>query len=313
MENEKAPSFVRGGAFNWLSKGYHYVLSKEELLRVELENDENPWYSIAHVVELAKRGDFSKSGFLSKFFDNDLTTNAAPAAMLITGDIGRVKDLEKLAEIMQNGSDGFRVYACRAAANSGCMWLVPHMLEAWHLVEGVDAHENIGYAIADLLDSIQYLDDLGPIASRAGSFTYDIGRYRSNSKLEQLAERARDKNASSMFHDVVMRKYSNLKESYNCDHVIVWAGEARSVCGFAKLFLNLITSDRFNMTLSPLVVPLRQKFEAVTGIDCTMFFQNGRFRQIAAVGVLEEFLFGAKSKTFQEENRYFFGHLIPEK
>ena len=312
MENEKVPSFVRGGAFNWLSKGYHYVLSKEELLRVEIENDENPWYSIAHVVEIAKRGDFSKSGFLSKFFDYNLTTNAAPAAMLITGDIGRVKDLEKLTEIMHNGLDGFRVYACMAAANSGCMWLIPHMLEAWHLAEGVDAHENIGYAIADLLDPIQYLDDLGPIASRAGSFTYDIGRYRSNSKLEQLAERVRDKDASSMFHETVMRKYSDIKKVYKSDQVIVWGGEARSVCGFAQLFLDLITSDRFNMTVAPLVVPLRQKFEAATGIDCSIFFQNGRFRQIAAVGVLEEFLSSAESKIFQKGDRYFFGHLIPE-
>ncbi len=312
MKNIKIPNFVYDGAFNWTSKGYHYVLSKEELQRVEIDSDENPWYFIAHIVELAKRGDFTKSGLLSKFFDVNLTTNAAPVAMLITGDIGRDKDLKKLLKIMQDGPDGFRIYACRAAANSGCLWLIPHMLEAWHLAEGVDAHENIGYAIADLLDPIQHLDDIGPIASKAGNFTFDSGRHQSISKLEQLAERTRDKNASSVFHEIVMRKYSELKNVYKSGKVIVWGGKAISVSVFAQLFIDLITSARFNMTLSPLVVSLRQKFEAATGIDCSTFFQNGRFRQIIAVGVLEGFLNSGEFDRFKEESRYFFGHIIPE-
>ncbi len=310
MKNEKIPDFVRDGAFNWLVKGYHYELKKEELLRAEQENNENPWYSIAYVVELAKCGDFSRAHSLSKYFDYDLTTNAAPAAMLITGDIGRVDDLKKLIEIMLNGSDGFRVYACRAAANSGCMWMIPHMLEAWHSAESIDAHENIGYSIADLLDSIECLDDLGSVASRVGTYTNEAGQDLFNPKLKQLADKIRDKKANSIFHETVMKKYSDLKKTYKSDQMIIWAGEQKSICEFSQFFLKLIVSNRFNMTLSPLVVPLRQKFEASTGIDCSVFFENGRFRQIAAVGVLENFLSGVEAKKYKKGNRYFFGNII---
>ena len=310
MTSKNIPKFVQDGAFNWRVKGYHYILNEEELLKVEQENDENPWYVIAHVVEQAKLGDFSKCSYLSRFFDYNLSTNAAPVAMLITGDIGRFKDLKKLTDIMQNGSDGFRVYACKAAANSGCMWMIPYMLEAWHMVEGVDAHENIGYSIADLLDPINNLDDVGPIGSRASIYSNKVGGSRSNLKLKGLVERVRDKDADALFHEIVMNKFLYLKELYKSEQVILWAGEERNVYGFAQFFLNLITSNHFNLALTPLVVPLRQKFEAATGINCSSFFQNERFCQIEAVGILEYFLYSREVKKFQENKRYYFGNLI---
>ncbi len=309
----KIPDFVRDGAFNWLRKGYHYTLTDEELFIVARQSDDkNPWYLIAKVVEEAKQGDFSNSADLSKLYDVNLETNAAPVSILITGDLGKIKDLETLTRIMINGPDGFRVYACRAAANSGCLWLIPHMLEAWHLVDGIDAHENIGYAIADLLDFTEDdLDYLGPIALRAGIFSTGT-RNAIHNKVKQLASKIKETDSNGVFHEIVMRRYYYLIEKFGTDQAIVWSSEPRNICEFAEYFLNAITSDRFKVSLSPLVVSLRQKFEASTGIDCTDFFDNGRLRQIVAVGTLEKFIDGAESKRFQRDIRYFFGHPIPQ-
>ena len=40
-----------------------------------------------------------------------------------------------------------------AAADAGCLRLVPSMLEAWHAVHGIGNRELIGYAISDMLES----------------------------------------------------------------------------------------------------------------------------------------------------------------
>src|SRR6185436_11824509 len=95
------PAFVRDGAFNWAARGYHSAVSADERRHIESGRaDDNPWFEIARVVERAKTGDFSAAGSLSRYFDVDLETNAAPAAMLITGDLGRKADLEALVDVM---------------------------------------------------------------------------------------------------------------------------------------------------------------------------------------------------------------------
>jgi peroxiredoxin family protein len=304
---EDLPKFLKNGAFNWRSIGYHYVLDKNEVERVKLGDDDNPWFVIAHVVDRAKQGDFSKCSNLAKFFDQNLETNAAPAAMLITGDIGKKEDLKKLTEIMKKGPDGFRVYACKAAANSGCMWMIPYMLEAWHLVEGVDAHENIGYSIADMLDSIESLDEVGTIGSRVGVFTtkFELSQF----KFDKLNEKSNNK-ADAIFHDIVMEQYQQLKNKFPNDDAIIWAGKGRCMYEFAQYFLNMITTRNFNFNQIPLVVPLRHKFEAATGINCSSFFEGDRFHQINAVSILESFLDGSDSKKYQKHKRYFFGYVI---
>jgi hypothetical protein len=307
------PQFVRDGAFNWSVLGYHYTLSPEELRYVESGPvNGNPWLTVARVVERAKTGDFSEAGALARYFAPGLTTNIAPAALLITGDLGRKADLEALVEVMRKGPDGLRVYACQGARNAGCLWLVPHMLEAWHLAQSVDAHENIGYAIADLLDPVSKLDEEGAIASKAGRFTVPPPPDRAPSELRQLGSKVSDPSASKEFDDLVLKRWSEVAASCPDERSAIWAGRVTDVRAFAEHFLALITQEDFTIVNSPLTVPLREKFEASTGIDCSSFYRQGKFAQLPAAATLESFLDTVGPDAFESGRRYFFGHRIPD-
>jgi hypothetical protein len=60
----------------------------------------------------------------------------------------------------------------------------------------------------------------------------------------------------------------------------------------------------------------RMVFEANTGISCRDFFtndeRNPKFRPLAAMAILEDFLDDPWSRHFADGQRYFFGHPIPE-
>lgn len=306
------PQFVRDGGFNWLALGYHYELSPEERRHVESAvPDGNPWFAVARVVERAKEGDFSETGSLARYFEGELRTNVAPAAMLITGDLGRSADLERLVGVMRRGPDGLRVYACQAARNAGCLWLVPHMLEAWHLSRSVDAHESIGFAIGDLLDSISYLDEEGQVASKAGRFTIGTNR-QGPPELERLGSSVSDPNASKSFDDSVRTRWHEVAATCPDERAAIWAGKATEPRAFAEHFLNMITGENFSFIHGPLTVSLREKFEASTGLECSTFYREGRFQHFQAAAVLERFLAMTGPEDFPMGRRHFFRHPIPD-
>lgn len=59
----------------------------------------------------------------------------------------------------------------------------------------------------------------------------------------------------------------------------------------------------------------RMVFEANTGISCREFFTDGdvpKFRPLAAMAILEDFLADPWSRHFVDGQRYFFGHPIPD-
>jgi hypothetical protein len=59
----------------------------------------------------------------------------------------------------------------------------------------------------------------------------------------------------------------------------------------------------------------RMVFEANTGISCRGFFaddESAKFRPLAAMAILEDFLADPWSRHFVDGQRYFFGHPIPD-
>lgn len=305
------PTFIAEGAFNWSSKGYHYRLTESErdrLLSERLSSD--PWQVLARVVELGKMGNFTEVSSLAGLFDTSKTHNIAPAALLVTGDLGSRTDLERLVEVMRKGPDGLRVYACQAARNAGCLWLVPHMLDAWNRSSGSDVHEQIGLAIADLLDSVEVLDDVGPVGRLAQSFEVQYGSLDPASKVGVLARKIAKNRSNGDFGAVVNEGYCRLLEICKSDNEVVWAGERSGVIELANHFLKMLLPSKYEITQAPLTVVLREKFEAATGLNCSAFYIAERFVQGAAVHVLEEFLASQPSRSFRTGARYFFGHII---
>ena len=304
------PEFVMNGAFNWLSLGYHFQLSESEKADISSRNAMDPWLDLARIVGAAKLGDFSAVKDLHKYFYGDHQTNINPVALLVAGDVGRQEDMGRLVDVMRKGPDGLRIYACQGARNAGCLWLVPHMLMAWRLCSGSDAHETIGFAIADMLDPVSALDDLGSIGGMAGRHDVYVDETLVESGIGLLAQRL-NSGGNDLFARAVRQRYLELLEQCESEEDIVWAGKRSGVVEFAGHFLEMLISKDFDMTQAPLVVPLREKFEAMTGIDCTGFYREGRLVHGEAVHVLEEFLASSVCTKYQMGKRYFFSNPIP--
>src|SRR5690606_18492952 len=57
---------------------------------------------------------------------------------------------------------------------------------------------------------------------------------------------------------------------------------------------------------------LRERFEPMTGIDCTDFFTPQPWTPLAATAIAEDFLASEASHRYEPGARYFFGHRIPD-
>jgi hypothetical protein len=60
------------------------------------------------------------------------------------------------------------------------------------------------------------------------------------------------------------------------------------------------------------LIELRERFEPMTGIDCTDFFTPTPWTPLAAAAIAEEFLASPQSHAYEEGVRYFFGHRLPD-
>jgi hypothetical protein len=107
------------------------------------------------------------------------------------------------------------------------------------------------------------------------------------------------------YREAVMDRYQQMKVELGGDQVFVFGGQRFGVVRFAQLFL-----DRMR---HPHVQDFwRRKFEASTGINCSVFYQDGRFQPLSAAAVVEEFLESPSANRYEDGVRYFWGHRIPD-
>ncbi len=303
-----APDFMQKGGFNWTRSGYHLLFSADERARVQKPGpDADVWIELAHIAERAKVGDFSQVAQLPEFFRADAEQNFGPVALFLMGDMGNKQQLESLVDVMETGHEALTVYACEAARNAGCLWLVPHMVDAWRRAETLAGHEMIGFAISDLLEPVTYLDDMVPLGELAGYFTQNFEGREVGPRIADALPGIVNEGADDRFAALARELLEEARSSVSDPDQPVWGGRGITARGFAERFLALITSDQFTPFQGPLTVKYRHRFEAMTGIDCTSFYEDGRFRQINAVGVLEEYLDADEPAP---EQRIFFGHQI---
>jgi hypothetical protein len=292
------PPFLTTGALNWTEYGFHYPSPPPiDLLSAAALNSENPWIVLAAVIERAKTGDHTHVRTLQRWFDADPPLSRM--CIVAIGAIGTDADLRMLVPLMEQGPNDARVHACIGAERAGNLWLVPHMLQAWHYVSSIGDHETIGYALSGLLE-----EPNGPIAAKAGDATL---------RLEDMSpERARllamtDRHGSDRFGELVKMRLADVTKRSGRPDAPVWNGKIFHVVGFATEMLRQVKSPEG--ATAP--ITLREKFEAATGINCSSFFRNGRFQPLAAAAVLEEFLESPQVSRYEEGARYFFEHQIP--
>lgn len=305
------PYIIKAGAFDWKKKGYSYRLTGDEYASLkESPIDNNPWMEILKIVERAKTGDFSRVPDLSKFIKTNSEFNTAPVSLMLIGDMGSRDDLSVLVEVMMESHEGFAAYACEAARNAGTLWLIPYMIEAWKRSKTVHAHEMIGFAISDLLESANTLDEDGPLANLAGQFTQVFRDREASSRLKSVLPNVVNEGADDEFVNLSTSLYRKISDEISNKNISVWSACPIGPIEFAEIFLSLITNQSYTHFLDPLTVKFRHKFEAMTGVDCSKFYFAGRFQQMLAVGILEKYLENAVRCDYKVGERYFFGHQV---
>lgn len=109
----------------------------------------------------------------------------------------------------------------------------------------------------------------------------------------------------SLYEDELPKIYNAIAEDVGSEAAVVFQGRPFSVARLARYVLGRANRPHFRSDF-------RRSFEAATGIDCRSWYEEGRFRPLAASAVLEEFLESPDSRRYEEGVRYFFGHRIPD-
>lgn len=307
MATSEVPEFLKG-AFDWKRQGYFYP-APPELLRPESLVDQNPWIVLCAVVEHAKRGDRTHIAKLRRFFVPTDDFSLDRIVMLVTGVAGTEEDLRALLPVMETQPDLLRAYACEAASLAGPLWIVPHMLDAWLRVEFLGERESIGYSLSDLLEQ-----GAGEVADNAGIYVSQAqpppGMARTAALEEYLSRRGNRAPTEAPLVQLVLERHRSLVKDLGSEAAPIWNGQLFSVKELAARTRALIQDASPEQLQSVPFTTIRHKFEASTGIDCTSFFEKGRFQPLAALTILEEFLESGTAAKYIPGVRYFFGHAV---
>jgi hypothetical protein len=296
------------GTFAWSFLGYSYAERPPlNLLEPDALSSDNPWIVIAAVLERAKRGDHNSIPRLQAFFQASTRKGPEHASIHLTGDAGREADLAALQVVLEKGPDPLRAYAAEAAQMAGRLWLIPSMLTAWKRVISRANHETIGFAISSLLESPG-----GPIATSAGIYNADptVASKLGNPAMRAMAERHAGEQSVTEFEQQVQARLEALRREFG-DRAILWRGQLFNVRVLAEQMYALVR-DPAARPLHGLFIPMRHKFEAATGINCSGCYRNGALQPLNAEALLETYLGSEASTKYEDNVRYFFGHRIPD-
>jgi hypothetical protein len=305
MAKREPPPFLKG-TFSWSHLGFFYSAPPPlDLLSPEALDADDPWLFVASVLEHAKRGDHSMIPHLRQWFTTGSEGYLDRICIILTGDAGCQADVRVLSQLMQQGPDTLRTYACEAAAQAGYLWQVPDMLEAWNRVANLADHQTIGYAIADLLE-----EPGGLIAEEAGTYNLDPAAVANTKdpKLREIRQLILQGQPPVPEFEVLVRaRIAELQEQFGSDQDVIWNGERINVRRLAEKMYKRVTGPEPPRSF----ISERHRFEAMTGINCSAVYRDNRFQPLAAAEILESFLEASEADDYEEGVRYFFGHRIP--
>lgn len=269
-----------------------------DLLDSRSLQDENPWVTLAAVVELAKHGDFKHMGQVISCLRTsgsdaafsmaclETLSHAAPSSVLrqlvkeFHHEIWEKKDLWRIEYVVDLLRQSLR------------LWTVPIMLNIYldlgnrYDIDDIDEDRDDPslILIPDYLSQLLE-EEMGPIAE-AELFDSD-----------------------SDYRNLVTRTYNQRCRELGSPEAAILNGRPFSIQSTVEQLLGRVTNEYID---SLEVWKERMLFEATTGVDCRCFFIDFKLQPLAAAAVLEEFLENSKIDQYQPGVRYFFGHHIPE-
>ena len=270
-------SSIYPGGLKWTGQAYANAALPEGGLPAS-DSESSRWRTWFNIFSRAKRGDFA--GIRDLVSIHQATDNWILGSMCadLLGDAGTP---ESFTTLMANLDTADNIVAkidfCEALAWWGRLSIVPFVLEKFLSVQHFNDSDILPVRLSDLLEA-----KAGLIAAPTNFST------------------------PAAYSEFVMARYREVRKQMASDEVIVFKGQIFSVRSSARIILKALNDNTFDF-------PLRRKFEASTGLDCSGFYgEDGKLLPLSAAAIVEDFLEGPEAAKYEEGVRYFFGHRIPD-
>jgi hypothetical protein len=275
---------------DWKSRGYGAAPTPANDPARAGDPNAGLWVQLEAVVTQAKGGDFAGTSQLPGLYREAIARSdwvLAYVCVKVLGDTGPGPLLRQLQQQLLDVPRGDPKKAfdfCRVLAAWGKLSAVPVLIEQYEEHAMVQDFEVLPIQLSWLLEP-----EWGPVC-------LDHPTRYAEEKVEDYCA-------------FVTGVYRQLKQDLGTDDTFVFHGQRFGVVSLARLLQDRLGFDHYRAAFWPL---FRRKFEAATGIDCSVFFKDRSFQPLTAAAMVEEFLESPEASRYQEGVRYFFGHPLPD-
>jgi hypothetical protein len=224
----------------------------------------------------AQGGDFSRVPTLVDLFAGDIDPECMDLCESLLGDAAPSATIDRLAQRLDSGSASFEetLSWCSVLVQRGKIADMRIVAKAYEPVADIKDAAIIPVQLSTCLDP-------GSALSNPGLFG-PVKQYRA--AIEQRCD--------------------ELAKTCETGQALVFKGEPVGVRRLAVHALARLRRPCFPSDF-------RRRFENATGIDCSSFYEEGRFKPMQAAALITGFLESPQSWRFEDGVRYFFGHRIP--
>lgn len=268
---------------DWKSLGYSTLPTSVEDTEFRNDREFALWCRLQEVLEQAKLGDFSHVNELLELHHQASDAVYQSRCIRVLGDVGTRACFTKAIEELDRGTclgPWDVVNYCNSLYTWGALSTVPVILNQYERAGVSSTTEMLPLYLSLILEN----DEWGPLSEEP------------------------EKTGMANYRHLVMTRYTELKNRFGGDDVLIVNAEPYGVVSFAKLILRFV-SGNFDHSLA---AHLRRRFEASTGINSSDFFKGRKFQPLVAAAIVEEFLESPQAQKYEEGVRYFFGHRIPD-
>ena len=257
------------------------------------------WLELQDLIERAKRGDFDGTPRVLELYRESYAEihrrdwAFEESAIVVLGRIGTAEIFKNMrAEIEQPEIRNSPPHSREADD------LILDYCQAFHLWGRLDA-------VQVILD--QYLNQRFREVGETDMFPIYMAHMLHPQGEENMIREQPPEDLLEDYLNLVMNRYDELAAELGSERTYVAFGER--LC--ARTLARRISQAgghyaRFRLAR------LRERFEPMTGIDCTGFFTVDPWTPLAAAALAEDFLADPRSAQFEAGARYFFGHRVPD-
>lgn len=256
-------------------EGYFIFCDEGESLNFDQVLVENPWSAWCIALNHARTGEFEYAGKLLTVYDS-VDYILERQLCVLFGDAAPSCRFDFLSNLIRTEWSAVAVVDyCDAIVARGNLKDVPLLLNSYRKFSRYEDASIIPYWIDFLIGKGKEID----------------------------AEMITDSNVSN-YNEGVNRRFDEIVDKCGGDDVIVFNGCKQSM-------YDIVDQVNVQVLSGDLSLRLRRKFEAMSGISCAGFFENGRVKRKNISEVLEKFTRSEGFMMFEEGSRYFFGRKIP--